>query len=287
LMVFNQLFAITVQPKFALNKRGSSFSSNQSGQLTDLSGLQADVLPAEGVTLPIKWGDLGRKMLEDGVIEEEKFRSIFAEGLNSGEEQVLAGKWDEPIVLNAQNSRFLLNMLWAFGLANKNDILEFGDMTNEQYGGAGNFASTGGWPLSRGEAMDHYSKHRYVSLNKDQQALVEKVSRGIFRPCCGNSTYFPDCNHGMAMLGLLQLMAANGVKEADMYRVALVVNAFWFPQTYLDLATYFEEQGVEWKDVDPALVLGSQYSSSQGYQQTREQIRSLPQPAQGGGGCGV
>jgi hypothetical protein len=288
LMVLSQLFSVSVQPKFALNKKGSTFlAGNPNAPTADTTGVQASVMPSEGVALPVKWSDIGQRMVKDGVIEEEKFRAIFTEGLNASEEQILAGQWNEPIVMNAQNSRFMLNMLWAFGLANKNVILEEGDMTNEQYGGAGNFASTGGWPLSRGEAMSHYSKHKYVSLTPEQQAMVERVSKGIFRPCCGNSTYFPDCNHGMAMLGLLQLMAANNVSEAEMYKVALVVNSFWFPQTYIDLAIYFQEQGVEWADVDPKLVLGQQYSSSQGYQQTRQQIQSLPQPAQGGGGCGV
>jgi hypothetical protein len=177
--------------------------------------------------------------------------------------------------------------LWAFGLANKNDILENGEMTDKQYGGAGNFAATGGWSLARGAAMDHYSKHTYVVLTPEQQVLVDKVSRGIYRPCCGNSTHFPDCNHGMAMLGLLELLAKNGATEQQMYDVALKVNSFWFPQTYIDLATYFKEQGKDWNQVDAKTVLSAEYSSSQGYQQTRQKIQSLPKPQQGGGGCGA
>jgi len=65
------------------------------------------------------------------------------------------------------------------------------------------------------------------------------------------------------------------------------VNSFWFPQTYLDLATYFGEQGTTWDQVDAKTVLGIQYSSAQGYQQTRQNIKSLPKPQQGGGGCGA
>jgi hypothetical protein len=91
----------------------------------------------------------------------------------------------------------------------------------------------------------------------------------------------------MAMLGLLELMAANGVNEQKMYDVALKVNSYWFPQTYLDLATYFKEQGQDWNEVDAKLVLSSEYSSAQGYQNTRQKIASLPKPLQGGGGCGV
>ena len=135
--------------------------------------------------------------------------------------------------------------------------------------------------------MDHYSQHEYVSLNKEQQDLVDRVSRGIYRPCCGNSTHFPDCNHGMAMLGLLELLAAEGLSEEEIFQVALQVNSYWFPQTYVDLATYFKEQGSDWKDVDPKMVLAAEYSSGKGYQQTRQSIKSLPQPVKGGGSCGA
>lgn len=135
--------------------------------------------------------------------------------------------------------------------------------------------------------MSHYSIHTYVILTKEQQEMVDRVSRGIYRPCCGNSTHFPDCNHGMAMLGLLELMAANNISEEEMYDVALKVNSYWFPQTYVELATYFEEQGTKWADVDAKLVLGKEYSSGQGYAQTRQKIQSLPTPPSGGGGCGV
>ena len=65
------------------------------------------------------------------------------------------------------------------------------------------------------------------------------------------------------------------------------VNSYWFPQTYLDLATYFKEQGQEWSEVDPKVALSQEYSSAQGYQKTRQEIKSLPKPQQGGGGCGA
>lgn len=292
IILLTQVFEISITPKLSFLK---NFSQNNSKttqeeveeEKVDITTLAKIVLPEEGVTLPITWGELGKKMVADGVIDEQKFRALFEGGLTNIEEQMLSGNSDQPIVLNQQNSRYLLDLLWAFGLANKNDILENGEMMDEQYGGPGNFASTGGWSLAKGAGIDHYSMHSYVTLTDEQQALVDKVSRGIFRPCCGNSTHFPDCNHGMAMLGLLELMAKNGVSEQEMYNVALKVNSFWFPQTYIDLATYFKEQGKDWDQVDAKIVLGAEYSSAQGYQQTRQQIKSLPEPQQGGGGCGA
>jgi hypothetical protein len=294
IIILTQLVDISIKPRFSF--KGSTLTNTQQNAVlsqntttsVDPSSVAGEVLPAEGVELPINWGDLGRKMVADGVIDEAKFRSLFDGGFSNQDEQMLSGDINQPIVLTQENSRFILNKLWAFGLSNKNDILDNGEMTAPEYGGdASKFASTGGWSIAKGTGFDHYSKHNYVNLNAEQQDLVARVAKGIFRPCCGNSTHFPDCNHGMAMLGLLQLMAKNGVSEAEMYNVALKVNSIWFPSTYIELATYFKEQGIDWKDVDARTVLGAEYSSAQGYQQIRQQIQSIPQPQQGGGGCGV
>ncbi|MFQ5901957.1 MAG: hypothetical protein ACE5IH_10420, partial [Thermodesulfobacteriota bacterium] len=96
---------------------------------------------------------------------------------------------------------------------------------------------------------------------------------------------FPDCNHGMAMLGFLELMASQDIGEEDMYRIALQVNSYWFPDTYLTIANLFKRQGVEWKDVNAKEVLGFNYSSASGYRGIRNKVQ--PSQSGGGGGCGV
>ena len=159
-------------------------------------------------------------------------------------------------------------------------------MKDLKFGGdASKFASTGSWTLAKGDVMDHYSKHSFIKLTKDQQAMVDRVSKGIFRPCCGNSVHFPDCNHGLAMLGFLQLMASQGASEQDMYKSALAVNAYWFPDTYLTIASYLKTQGRDYSQTPPQELLSAQYSSAQGYKQILSQV----QPVQGkpSGGCGV
>src|SRR3989338_7464064 len=112
--------------------------------------------------------------------------------------------------------------------------------------------------------MNHYSRHPLVVLTKEQQELVEEVSKNIFRPCCNNPTYFPDCNHGMAMLGLLELAASQGFGEKELYQMARKVNAFWFPDQYLTIAKYLESKGKSWNDADPKEILGAKYSSASG-----------------------
>ena len=252
------------------------------------ANLEEKVLPAEGLVLPVRWGDLGAKMAEAGVIDAEQFEALYASrgGLTDETKQLLYGSKNGNLVINQENAGTVLNLLWALGLGNKNEILEKGPMSDPSYGGAGNFASTGGWTLAKGDAMDHYSEHSFLALNAEQQALAERVSKNIYRPCCGNSTYFPDCNHGMAMLGLLELMAAQGVSEKEMYKVALQVNSYWFPDTYLAIATYLDSKGTSWAKADPKELLGANFSSASGYRRILSEIQ--PQEKKGGGGgCGV
>ncbi len=264
-------------------------ASGRSTPIQNISAatLQEKVIPANGVILPVRWGDLGRQLVSAGVINEPQFLALYAQrgGLSPDMKALLDNADNGNLIITLQNSGTILNLLWALGLGNNNPILTSGPMENPQYGGAKNFASTGGWTLSVGNAMNHYSAHSFVTLTADQQARVVRVAQNIYRPCCGNSTLFPDCNHGMAMLGLLELMASQGVSEADMYKAALAVNSYWFPDTYLTLATYFQSQGVDWSAVDSKTVLGAGYSSAQGYQQIVNKI--TPVQAQSSGGCGV
>lgn len=251
------------------------------------ANLEQSVLPKDGITLPVTWGDLGAKLVEVGAIDPTKLEALYKDrgGFPAEYRKMIEKNANEKIVITNWNAGYLLNLLWALGLANRNPILEDkNEMMNPAYKGAGNFASTGGWVLAKGAAMSHYNMHPLIVLTADQQAIVERVSRNIYRPCCGNSTHFPDCNHGMAMLGLLELMASQGVSEQDMYKTALAVNSYWFPETYLTLATYMQQKGVMWKDVSPQEMLSAPYSSSSGYQNISSQV-TKPQRGQGGGGC--
>src|SRR3989339_1876975 len=245
------------------------------------------VLPSDGIVLPVAWGDLGSKLVSVGAIDSDKFIKMYEEREIFTKEyrDLLLGQNNQKLKITGENSGYLLNLFWALGLASKNPILDSGEMTDPKYGGAQRFASTAGWTLAQSNPMDHYSRHLFFELTADQQALVDKVSRGIYRPCCGNSTHFPDCNHGMAMLGLLELMASQGVSEKDMWDAALAVNAFWFPDTYLTIAIYMEDKGILWEKVNPKEILGAAYSSASGYQKIMEQVKSRPN--QGGGGCSV
>ncbi|MDP2624965.1 MAG: hypothetical protein Q8P27_02145, partial [Candidatus Peregrinibacteria bacterium] len=200
---------------------------------------EEEILPGEGVDLLVDWGSLGLQMIEAGVIDKEELELIYAArgGLNDDQISLLYGEDNGSLKIDSNNAGFILNLFWALGLSNQNSVLDEGTM--QDYDDQGSFASTGGWSLSIGDSMDHYSEHSFIELSSEQESLVEDVAKGIYRPCCNNSTYFPDCNHGMAMLGFLELLASQGASEEEMYEQALQVNAYWFPSQYLNNAQYF------------------------------------------------
>ena len=287
--IMNILFeiSITIKPRFSSSAPRITAQYQSTDAQANEATLSESILPAAGVVLPVRWGDLGKQMTDAGVIDAAKFEAVYAQrgGLDEATKKLLYGTDNGQLTITAQNSGVLLNLLWALGLGNKNAVLEKGPMTEKQYGGADKFASTGGWTLAKGNVMNHYSMHAFVTLTPEQQTLVTRVSQNIYRPCCGNSVYFPDCNHGMAMLGLLELMAAQGASEQQMYKTALAVNAYWFPDTYTAIAKYFAKRGVTWANIDPKEALRSTYSSAQGYRQILTEVE--PSTPKGGGGCGV
>ncbi|OGG57514.1 hypothetical protein A2853_04050 [Candidatus Kaiserbacteria bacterium RIFCSPHIGHO2_01_FULL_55_17] len=251
-----------------------------------------EVVPVSGIELPVVWGDLGKQLVELGVIDRERFSALYST-LSEEERRLLDGNNPERLRITPENAPYLLNLFWAFGLVNTNPILEDEtEMMNPAYGGAGGFASTGGWTLARGpstgsgqgDAMEHYNMHSLVTLTPERQALVEKVSKNIYRPCCGNSTHFPDCNHGIAMLSLLEILASQGVGEDEMYKAALAVNSYWFPDTYQTIAVYMQQKGIAWENVSPKEVLGVDYSSASGFARVAAEVA----PRGGSGAsCGV
>lgn len=246
-----------------------------------------EIVPSKGVTLSAKWGDLGARMVEAGVIDKTKFEALYAErgGLSEDGKKLTYETNNGNITITSENAGEVLNLLWALGLSNKNEILEQGPMSNPEYGGADRFASTGGWTLAKGDPMNHFSKHQFIMLTKEQQELVLKVAQNIYRPCCDNPTHFPDCNHGMAMLGLLELMASQGATEDELYKAAFTVNSYWFPDHYQMLATYMESKGLDWDEVNPKEMVGKSFASGSAAAQLKAAINPVEQS--GGSSCGA
>ncbi len=256
------------------------------GTLLDLSKLDQEVTPAAGIELPISWGDLPMKLVNAGVIDMAKFAKTVT--MTDSQKEIFLKESKDPIRIDNANSQFIVDMLWAIGLAQKSIVYTDGPMGKEEKANAGNFASTGGWSLARGDAMQYLNRFDFIKLTDEEQKKVGEIAKNVYRPCCGNSTWFPDCNHGMAALAAIEMMVAAAVDEATIYRNVLALNSYWFADSYLTVATYFARQGTPWNKVDAKEVLGATYSSGQGAADITKKVGPLPyRPAPSAGGCGA
>lgn len=254
----------------------------------DLSKLQEEVLPAKGFTFKFKWGTLGKQLVDDGVINEVKLAQALTgtDNLPPEYKKYLEAA-DQQVELNTSNAQFWVDVLWGLGLANKNEILEKGPI--KEGGNIANFASTGGYTISSKEPMQLYSKFSYIPLSAQQQVKVKEIADNVFRPCCGNSTAFPDCNHGMAALALIELLVSQNYSEDEIYKTVLAFNSYWFPQTYLDVSYHFAKNGQGFKKVSAKEILSKTFSSAMGYQVIKKQLGNIEWPLlkRQGGGCGA
>lgn len=267
---------------YALNLQSSPMPEPTADNLT------AQVAPAEGYTVDIDWGDTGKKLVEAGGIDMEKYRNIYSDGAQAELLSYLTDTKNEGITITPETAYFWVNTLWALGLTQKSAVLEEGIMGTEYEDTVGSFASTGGWTLGQKDGVSLYSSSVIIPLTDEQQQIVDSISQNIYRPCCGNPTSFPDCNHGMAILALVELMVSQGFSQEEIYQASLAFNSYWFTTTYVDLAYYFQTQeGIMWGDVDPKRILSKEYSSGQGYASIKKQIGSIPGAPQVGASCGA
>lgn len=253
-----------------------------------LAQIQEIVVPKQGYSFTITWKDTGQRLIKDGVIDETKLAQALLrkDKLTDEYKKYLNGS-TQKIVLTKENAHFWLDVLWGLGLANKNNILESGEI--QKYGDASQFASTGGYTLGKEESMVYFSKYSYIPLNEKQQKRLQEIASNIYRPCCGNSVAFPDCNHGMAMLALVELMLYQNYSTEDIYKTALAFNSVWFPQTYWDIAYHFEKNGRDYTQVSPQQVLSKTFSSAMGYAVIQKEAAEVAWPgvSRSSGGCRV
>ena len=270
------------------NKLNSANFSETGNKLFD--AVVAKVLPEKGFQSKIQLSDSVMKLVENGVIDQTKFETIYKErgGLPAELKDVLTKPSNASVLLTRENAGYYVNLLWPVGLSNYMSSNKDSPVNGKSLF---NFASTGGWNLGKEEnGGAYFNKFKIVELTSEQEALVTKIAQNTYRPCCNNSTFFQDCNHGSALLGLLQLGAAQGFSEDELYREALAFNSFWFPDNYIQTALYFKAvKNIDWEGVNPKEVMDKAYSSASGANLVAQKVSELglvPQQ-QGGAGCGV
>lgn len=269
----------------SMNKAGITLEQDAPANLTGLP---------DSYTIPVSFGDIGPQLLAAGAIDYDRFVQLYAEAgqpLTGQQLDILTQGSDAPVVLDSENAYFLLNFLWALGLTNANPLLTEGPMMQDGAERAGNFASTGGWTLGVKPPMVLYASTPILKLTPEQQARLEEVAQAVYRPCCNNPTAFPDCNHGMAMLALLELMAAQDATVDEMFMAAKYANAFWFPRQTLEVTAFFKNaRGLDFDQVDAQEFVGVDFFSGTGFQAVHQWLAEnnlLDQLPNSGNKCSI
>lgn len=222
----------------------------------------AAVLPRGGFHSRIALRDSILRLVSKSVIDPERFASVYEGRGGLPVEMEYRLRWPShlPIHLTAANAEYYVNLLWPVGLANAIPSNRTSPVNGPSLH---TFASTAGWNLGQDEGGGAYfNKFQIVELTPEQEELAVRIAKNTFRPCCNNSTFFQDCNHGSALYGLLQLGASQGLTEGELYQEALAFNSFWFPQTYVQTAVYFKLlEGTDWTELDPKFLMGARYSA--------------------------
>lgn len=216
-------------------------------------------------------GTWGPALVAAGAIDPRRFvAAIRASGQPVDDSLVrLLTQGGGGVELDRANAYFLLDFLWAAGLANRNPILARGPMLSAGMARVGDFASTGGWTLGSRPPMEMYGQVPLLALDAPAQARLEEVAAAVYRPCCDNPTSFPDCNHGMAMLALLTLLASEGRDTPALFRAARIANGYWFPQQTAQLEAYVRASGgIAPADIDPREATGKALFSASGSRRT-------------------
>lgn len=260
----------------------------QASNALTANDLSQKVIPDSGYSVNVTWGDIGKKLIADGAIDMAKYEKTYSDPSYKDLFTYLTDDKAEGLTVDKNTAYFWVNTLWALGLTQKSDVLGKGIMTSQYKDQIANFSSTAGWTLGSKNAVKLFNSKEIIKLTPDQEARIADITKNIYRPCCSNPASFPDCNHGMAILGLVELMVSQGASDEEIYKASLAFNSYWFPDTYVDLAYYFKTQkNMDWDKVDPKEALSAAYSSSVGYQGIKEQIGTIPGAKSGGASCGA
>ena len=241
------------------NTQNDGVASAQARRLFD--EVAAKVIPATGFQSSIHIGAGVAKLAEIGIIDRAKFAAMYrGRDMPVEIESALSRSSDNPILLMPANANNYVNLLWPVGLAN---YMSTNDTSPIKGKSLLTFASTSGWTLGQeSNGGVYFNKVRVVDLTPDQELLATEIAQKTYRPCCNNSTFFQDCNHGSALLGVLELGAAQGLTKEALYREALAFNSFWFPSNYIQTALYFKAvRDIDWERVDPMQIMGFEYSA--------------------------
>jgi len=255
------------------------------------------VMPEEGIATGMVLNDAIARLVAGGAVVPEKMAAVYERrgGLPDWVTSALKGQASGEIELNSASVPYLLNLLWPLGIANQTAFNVRNPIPKDTLP---RLASTGGWNLGlKKNGANYYNRIDAVPLTTEQDAMIERMASTIYRPCCNNPALLPDCNHGAAMLGFLQLAAAQGLPEDRIWKLAKALNGFWYPRQYVAMALLFGlRDDLDWDEISPQMALGKRFSSSSGWRANIDaQLSTVIQPDDvptkagrgDGGGCSI
>ena len=277
-------------------------TKNLSGNAINQAILYAQVTPQAGYTLPFKWGDSIRKLIQAGALNVSNLTIILNNShqpLTFSEKEILNGTYSGYIQFNSTNTEFVQIVLWGLGINNNNTIITKGPIINastpyansinanstlkqqlnqnitnqnitSQWVASHYFASTGGYgPIGKLQM----GMLNVINLTPLEQGEMYDVATHSYRPCCDNPTAFPDCNHGAAALGLIELLASQGANQTQMFSAVQYFYQYQFPQQFAEIAAYFDSQGMNYSQVNSSTVMGFNFSSYSGFSNVNQYLQ--------------
>ncbi len=264
----------------------STYATTQHTILTNSSNVALARLSGEmenaSAKMEFGWGNVINEMVSANALNGS-LMSKYA--VNTRQIGAINGTSNDDIFIDSANSTFDLYALWALGMNNENPIINNGtimDFGGDPY----SLASTGGYaPLGKLQ-LGNLS---LIKLTASEQALVLDIADNTYRPCCNNPASFPDCNHGAAQLGLIEIMAAHGSNSSSIYNALEKFNEINYPEQYAEIAAYLNStQGISMDAVPAETILGRNFSSYAGSAAIHQYLASkglLPPSGSGGSSC--
>ena len=150
--------------------------------------IAAEVLPAEGFKTRSFSATPCRSWLpRESLIWKNSELYEQRGGLSEKQLKLLTEPSYEPLVIRADNAGFLVNVLWAVGLANKTGLTKPVLSTATIFSVSLPLAA-GGWG-KEDNGGNYFNGVRAIELTPAQEAKVLEMAKSIYRPCCNNSTF--------------------------------------------------------------------------------------------------
>lgn len=249
----------------------------------NLEQLTKELLPEKKI-LPATWQGIPYQLVERKIVDLKKLKEYshrFGQTVTEEDFKIFDKDYNGNIVITANNSVLIYNVLWAIGFASKSPILDYElekyglDTVKNLAGYYFSFANLGNGSTLLQAGYNYFD---FIQLSGNQKDLVMEITGKSAVPSCGNPLHLPDCSCSFAIDALVLMMASQGSSKQQIYQVMKDVYPYRFPGIYVQQAIFFKlAKNQDWKDVNPEELVSVQFSSGQGVAQMRKGLVNILQ----------